>query len=1201
MRGTLAMRWILLGIAGLLAGSSGAPAQPWMDQVPAGSQQDFSSIQKAFNDYWKGRDTREKGKGWKQFKRWEWFWEQRVFPDGRFPDPMHLYNETLQEATRRSERTGRFAGSWSEMGPYTSPGGYSGLGRLNCVRLDPVNPFLLWVGSASGGLWKSTDGGAVWTTTTDELPSLGVTDIAIDPTNGTTIYIATGDGDAGDTYSVGVLKSTDGGDTWNTTGLNWSTAQTRRITRLLMHPDNPAVLFAAGSGIYRSTDAGASWIQVSANVYRDMEFKPGAPDTMYASGNSAAVVRSTDGGITWSASSTGISGAIGRIALGVSAANPEVVYALAANNSNSGFAGFFRSTNSGASWTLMSNAPNILGWDYNGTDTGGQGWYDLAVAVAPLDANEVFVGGINNWRSTNGGATWTLSSLWYNRGSTPTVHADQHDLYFVPGSDMLFAGNDGGIYVSVDHGYGWTWLGSGLKITQFYRFGLSAGNPDILIAGSQDNGTKARGPSQWRDALGGDGMEALVDYTNPDIMFGSLYYGDINKSINGGLSFVPATSGITEQGGWVTPYIMHPTNPQILFAGFSNVWKTTNGGASWTRSGVLGGGTLSLLAIAPSDPNVLYAGRSAALARSTDGGATWGSIPLPAGAGALTYLAVHPENPGSIWVTSSGYSAGNKIFRSDDGGGTWTNISGSLPNVPANCVVYQRNSPERVYVGTDIGVYYRDLTTGDWQDFNTGLANVIVNELEIQDAARKLRAATYGRGIWESDLVPDEGVVLGQSPSAINFGRFESGSPADTATVTIASYGTDTLVLSSITHTDPAFQLLDAPTLPLALGPRQTVSFGVVFIPLAAGQMADTLVIACNAPAGPTRIPLTGRGVVIGKAQPGAIYAAAAAPSSQLFTLDPVTGTATPVGPLGISELQGLTVHPVTHELYGIASTSASTRLYRVSSGQGDALLSQTLPLGSMRACAFAGPGILYGATSGGRLYMIAVSTGDTIPIGPPSGLLYAALSVHPVTGELWASVRPAVGDRDRIYTINTATGVPTLVGATGDGAITPSIAFRADGLLYGLKGASTQTNSLITISTVNGAGTTVGSAGISGLQAITLRADTLVTGVNDDHGTVAGRFILHRNYPNPFNPATQIGYTLPVAGRVRLRVISILGEEIATLVDGDQQAGTHYVAWNGSVHGLQAAGGLYFYHLTAIPLDGGAPFSGVGKMLLLR
>lgn len=745
-----------------------AQAQPWMEGLPE-SDPNFYDIQHAFNRYWEGKDTKEKGKGWKAFKRWEWFWEQRVAPEGKFPDPMHLFEETRKTADRRGKRSEVFAGNWTEMGPSQSPGGYAGLGRLNCVRVDPTNPGTLWVGSASGGLWKSTNAGTSWTTNTDELPSLGVTDIVIDPANTAVMYIATGDGDAGDTYSVGVLKSTDGGTTWNTTGLNWTVTQTRRISRLLMHPSNANLLIAAASnGIHKTTNGGTSWTQVSSTSnFRDMEFKPGAPSTMYASRSNGQVFRSTNTGDSWTLLSGGIPTTGGRVALGVTPANPEYVYALYAASSGGGFSAFYRSTDGGTTWSAMSTTPNLLGWDVNGGDTGGQGSYDLAVAVSQTNPDEVYTGGVNNWKSMDGGATWSIITMWYGGAGPAEVHADQHDLYFVPGTNTLYAGNDGGIYRSTNGGSTWSWLGTGLKTTQFYKLGISQTNPGVLIAGAQDNGTKVLTSGAWDDVIGGDGMECAVDYTNANILYGSLYYGALYKSVNGGSSFFLMTGSISEQGAWVTPFALHPTNPAVIFAGYTNVWKSTDAGGSWATVGTLAGGRLDNLVIAPSNPDVIYLSDGATLLRTTDGGAGWGSISSPTG-NTVTSLAVHPSNPDILWLTASNYTAGAKVYTSTNGGTSWTNISGSLPNVPANTIAYEIGSPDRLYVGTDIGVYYRDNTVADWQDFNTGLANVVISELEIQYGAGKLRAATYGRGVWESDLVQVPVPLITTAPDSLH-------------------------------------------------------------------------------------------------------------------------------------------------------------------------------------------------------------------------------------------------------------------------------------------------------------------------------------------------------------------------------------------------------------------------------------------------
>ncbi|MFN0156798.1 MAG: T9SS type A sorting domain-containing protein [Bacteroidota bacterium] len=1193
------MNRFLTTIIALLFVFSGIQAQPWMQNLPSDGERNFYDIQRAFNQHWEGKDTKQKGKGWKQFKRWEWFWEQRVYPTGEFPDPMQLYKETLR--TKSSRGNGAVNGTgWTSMGPSSSSGGYSGLGRLNCVRVHPTDPNTILVGSAGGGLWVSTDNGTSWSTTTDELPSIGVTDVIVDPTNTNIIYIATGDGDGGNTYSIGVMKSTDSGATWNTTGLNWATSQTRRISRLLMHPANPNLIYAAGSGIHRTTDGGATWIQVNGGTFRDMEFKPDNPSVLYASGTTSAVFRSTNGGDSWSQINNGMTGGGGRTALGVSPANPDYVYALVSNASTSGFLGFYRSTNAGDSWSLRANSPNLLGWEIDGSDNGGQGWYDLGLAVSPTNADEVYLGGVNQWKSTDGGAAWTIISMWYGTGVVAEVHADQHDLWFVPGTNTLYSANDGGIYRTTDGGTNWQWLGNGLRITQFYRFGTSATNPSIIIAGAQDNGTKAVNAGNWWDALGGDGMEAIVDYSNENIMYGSLYYGDIRKSFNGGFSFTPITNGITEGGAWVTPYVMDPMDPNTLYAGFNNLWKTVNGGSTWERISQFGGGTLTILAVAPSDPNVIYAGRSSGLFRTTDGGATnWSPISSPSGAGALTYLAVHPTNPNLIWVTCSGYSSGNKVFRSENGGTTWANVSGALPNVPVNCIVFQNNSPDRLYVGTDIGVYYRDLVTGDWVDFNASLPNVEVTELEIQYFARKIRAATYGRGVWESDLLPDAGVVIGPSPNSIAFGPQEVGTPPQIVHFTITCFGDDTLTVSGITASNPAFDFINMPSFPIVLAPTQSVSIGVRFTPQGHGSANDSVAIASNALNGPvTKLPLSGRGIVIGRAVPGVLYSSSANPGGQLFSLNTSTGTATAIGSLGINELQALTIRHATQELYGVAPVAAGVMLYRASAVYGDALPMITIPLFLLRAIAFSPDDTLYAATTNGKLYRVNHATGDTTFIGTASGIAYSALSFHPVTGVLFASVRPPIAARDRIYTVSTTDGSATLVGSTGDGQITPSITFDPLGTLYGLKGSGAQTNNLISINTTTGVGTTIGPAGRSGLLTLAMRLDSITTSVGDDgHGEMPSRFALAQNYPNPFNPTTTLSFDIPRLAHVSLRIFDVLGREVATLVNGTLEPGNYSRQFDGS--GLSS--GLYLYRLDARTVDGGPGYTNSKKLLLMK
>jgi len=1201
------MTLLRLTLLGTVVFGTKAAAQPWMENVPPIEKENFYSVQNAFNEYWKDRDIKEKGKGWKPFKRWEWFWEPRVFPSGTMPDRMQLYTEYQKGLERRNQQnpSGSSLANWTEMGPSSAPGGYYGIGRLNCVRTDPDDVNTIWVGAAAGGLWKSTDAGVTWSSNTDELPSLGVTDIAIDPSNNDIMYIATGDGDASDDYSVGVLKSTDAGLTWATTGLNWTTSQASLLSRLLIRPDDPNTLIAAGNGIYKTTDAGATWVQTSFTRIHDMEFKPGGPGTIYASGASSNVFRSTDGGTTWTSITSGFATNGTRVALGVTPANASYIYALVSNSSY-GFLGMYRSTNGGDSWTLRSNSPNLLGWAVDGSDVGGQGWYDLAVAVSPTNAEEVYTGGVNIWKSTNGGSSWTISSMWYYIPGIAEVHADQHDLYFHPQSNVLFSGNDGGIYRTVDNGVNWSWIGNGLRVTQFYRFGSSQTDADRVIAGAQDNGTKMLNDDFWSDELGGDGMEALIDYSNASFMYGEIYFGAIHRSTNGGVSWAPIYGGIPESGGWITPYVIHPTDPMTLFAGFQHVWKTTNRGSNWTSISNFAGGNLEILMVAPSDPNVLYAGTGGVIYRTTDGGATdWTVISRPPGSGFTTSLAIHNLDPNHIWMTSSGYVAGQKVYESTDGGTTWTNVSGSLPNVPANCITYQNNSPNRVYVGTDIGVYYKDLTTPDWQDFNTGLANVTVTELEFQYATNKVRASTYGRGVWESDAVVTTGAVIGLSQFSVDFGRTEVGQPGEPVEIVMTNFGSvDTLTVTSIAVSGVDFQLTSVPPLPLNLGPQEMAILDVVFAPGAAGDFADSVAIESNATNGATiLIQLSGRGVVIGQAQAGVMYAG----GSGLHTVNIGTGEVLLIGESGLDEIQSLAIRPTTNELYGTSSSATTTTVYRISSISGDAIDAQIFSVPYMRGIAFSEGDTLYGAVSfgsdAGKLYRLDLATGNAMYIGTAASIIYSNLSFSPTSGALWASIRPVIGGKDKIYNVSTETGEATLVGQTGfPTRITAALAFDAAGRLYGITGSATQINEFIRIDTITAAGTLIGSMGTTELTALAMRTDSLVLGVTPGSShQIPDAYMLEQNYPNPFNPATEIRYGLPQQSRVTLTVYNMLGQEILRLHEGTQSAGFHAAAWNGmNVASRPVASGIYFYKLDAAGEDG-KNFASIKKMLLVK
>lgn len=723
------------------------------------TESNFYSIRQQFNDYWKNQ-KREPGTGHSVFRRWEWFHETRLMPDGTFPPSNFNAMEWNKYRAQHPQKDGLSAANWTSLGPNATFGGYNGIGRVNCIAVDPTNPNTLWVGTPAGGLWKSTNGGSSWSTNTDQLTVLGVSAIVIDPTNPNIMYIGTGDGFSSDTRSIGVLKSTDGGVTWNTTGLTWFVANAIYIRYMAIHPTSPnIVVVAASNGLYQTANGGDTWAKVGTDDFYDVKFKPGDPNIIYAASDNR-VYKSTNGGATFPSIYTVTNS--DRLAIAVTPANPEMLAVVSSSSVSDDFGAlkwFYVSTNSGTTFTLKSSSPNILGSAPDGSSVKGQGWYDLCIAISPTNPNLIFVGGVNMWKSADGGVSWSLITHW--RGSdappgVPVVHADKHALLW--NGNTLFQGCDGGIYKTADNGTSWTDISSNLAISQMYRLGVSQSDNKVLC-GLQDNGTKLRSNTgSWTDNIGGDGMECFIHPTNSNIMYGEFQYGEIRRSTNGGANWSNIQNNLPEDfsGAWITPYLMDPKTPTTIYVGYNDVFRSLNQGNTWTAisSGLSPTNSLRFIAVAPTNSDIIYASDGYAVWKTTDGGANWNAVNSTLPNSLITYLSVHPENADRVYVTFSGYTSGRKVYQSTSGGATWTNISGTLPNLPANCVIVQPNSNGVLYVSMDVGVYRMEPGTQDWTLFSTGLPNVPVTELEIRTSTGKLRAATYGRGLWESDLEP---------------------------------------------------------------------------------------------------------------------------------------------------------------------------------------------------------------------------------------------------------------------------------------------------------------------------------------------------------------------------------------------------------------------------------------------------------------
>jgi photosystem II stability/assembly factor-like uncharacterized protein len=756
------MKKIIYTIVGLMLSFNFLSAQ--VDQndlwLSPSREYNFYDIQKSFNDYWNDKNInhetpKEDRLGWKQFKRWEWFWEQRVYPTGEFPPRGHVFEEYLeyQKKNKSNKKDKTQNTEWNFLGPSSAPGGYEGMGRLNCVIEHPdyngTTNQTIWVGSASGGIWKTTNDGSTWTSNTDELAVLGMGDLVIDPIDSDIMYAATGDGDGYDTFSIGILKSTDAGATWNTTAFQVQVNQTYVCRRIVMNPDDSDELFVAtNGGLYRTTNAGSNWTQSISGSFWDVKFHPTDSDIIYAAkGNE--FYRSTDGGDNFTYISTGLPTNSIRYTIAVTPDEEDYVYLLSSNSSRA-FNGVYRSTNAGQSFTTRSTTPNLLNSSFDGSGTGGQGNYDLSMAIDPNDAETVIVGGVNLWKSTDGGANWEIKGYWTN-SSVEEVHADHHMLYW-PVAGRLYSAHDGGLDISTDDGETWEYIGSGLEITQFYRISVSQTNADLILCGAQDNSSFLKTSSTFgMTRATGDGMEQAINPEDEDIMYTASYYGKIYKSTNGGDSWF-VSNYPDENGAWVTPYQIDPNNSDQLFAGYLRVWKSTNGGGSWTAiSSFTNESALTFLHVAPENSDFIYTGRNGALWKTTNGGSSWTSLTIPS-TNAIKSIVTNPDDADEVWICFSGYTSGQKVYHSTNGGTSWTNISGTLPNVPCNVVTYQKDVDDRIWVGTDIGVWYRGDDDSDWEEFNDELPNVICNDLEIYEAGDKLRLGTYGRGLWEVDL-----------------------------------------------------------------------------------------------------------------------------------------------------------------------------------------------------------------------------------------------------------------------------------------------------------------------------------------------------------------------------------------------------------------------------------------------------------------
>ncbi|HJS56061.1 MAG TPA: hypothetical protein VJ765_16030 [Chitinophagaceae bacterium] len=746
----------------------------------------------------------------RQLKFWNrWFEES----EGRLDEKGEVVNaaqkifevsNSLQEINAPSAY-----GNWSSLGPnYVE----QGIGRAICIAFHPTDPNIVYVGTAAGGLWKATFLGSTytWQPLSDHIPSMGVSGIVVSHSNPNHIYILTGEGDGyisrGFTftfgyvrYSVGVLKSTDGGNTWNQTASFPGVSSIRYVGfKLIQDPNNANVLFAATSnGIFKTSNGGNSWVrpdmrstdgsvqyQNDTTCY-DIEFRPGSSSVLYAAynfvnsdgtNNGAGVFTSTDGGeIFYRKTLSGLFSLANRIALAVTPANPDFVYAICGpgfleeDGGEDKFNGLFLSINSGQNFSKQIDEPDVLAYVDIINTFENQSMYDLALAASSANANVVLMGGLVVWRSSTAGIGLTeVVDYFSDIDNSNYIHPDVHALEYNPLNGRLFAATDGGIAYSNDNGTNWVQMFNGLSISQFYHFEPSD-EDGAIWGGTQDNGVliQLNGGANFNQYSGGDGYDVLTDkvgnnddsyYVVNDNIYDDALIGLDNITPDGETEFFPLLG-------------MHSTDEDILYAGYSNsLYISFNRGSDWSDRGVSAKWALSNC---PSNGNRVYCAGSAS---STERGIwridnillsnfiTTDLTPSLLTAGypgfqKITDIAVNPSNSNQVWISIGGFVAGAKVFYSADAGLTWINRSGSLPNLPANSII--TDAAGSTYVGTDIGVYYRNNAMSDWTPFYNDFPRVPVSELAFIDIfnpldppnpLRYIYASTFGRGIWRSEI-----------------------------------------------------------------------------------------------------------------------------------------------------------------------------------------------------------------------------------------------------------------------------------------------------------------------------------------------------------------------------------------------------------------------------------------------------------------
>ena len=642
---------------------------------------------------------------------------------------------------------------WRSLGPSTIINGqtYGATrinvsGRVSAMAVDPSNAAHVLAGAAHGGVWESFDGGGSWAPRTDYQATLTVGALAFDPGNPATVYCGTGEGDWWTWLGTGVLRSGDGGRTWSPLATNPFVGQ--GFHALVVDPANTARLFAGTTnGLFVSTDSGVNWTR--ARSQRTWSISAAANGSEVLAACADGVQSSTDGGVTWTAVTLPTPPpSIQRIAVSIAPSNGDVAYVWLADNQSPSAAHLWRRSRirRTLTWTKHPAPPG---------SGGGQGWYDWYVAAAPDLDTEVYCGEIHLHRGDLSGTTWT----WVNISSKPSgdsIHPDQHSIAFAPGAPAtVYAGNDGGVFRSDDRGVHWRHCNNGLAITEYEYLAQNIGTPRWLLGGTQDNGTnRYTGSATWDHVQDGDGGDCASNRSNADVVFHTFQNGFAERSTTGGAwgswtNITPPRPAGEPAGLFYVPFEASATSGDSIALGGVALYVSRNNGGAWTRLGFPAAGTASAMHM-PDANTVLVGLTNGQIYRTRFTSGAWEALATLTSPRAAWVSDVHATAGagGRLWATSS-FRNGGRVFRSDDGGATWTDRTAGLPNLGINAIAVDDGNADRVWVGADLGVYQSTDAGATWIPFASSLPNAFVGDLVFHPHSRVLRAGMRNRGVWE--------------------------------------------------------------------------------------------------------------------------------------------------------------------------------------------------------------------------------------------------------------------------------------------------------------------------------------------------------------------------------------------------------------------------------------------------------------------